>query len=40
MQEILGHSSVPVTMGVYSHVPPDMQEKAAAAIDGLLSDHR
>ena len=37
VQEVLGHSSVSVTMDVYSHVLPDMQEKAAAAMDGLLS---
>jgi len=40
VQEVLGHSSVSVTMDVYSHVLPDMQEKVAAAIDGLLSDER
>ncbi len=40
VQEVLGHSSVSVTMDVYSHVLPDMQEKAAAAMDGLLSDGR
>ena len=40
VQEVLGHSSVSVTMDVYSHVLPDMQEKAAAAMDGLLSDDR
>ena len=40
VQEVLGHSSVSVTMDVYSHVLPDMQEKAAAAMDELLSDDR
>jgi integrase len=40
VQEILGHSSVSVTMDVYSHVLPDMQERAAAVMDGLLSDIR
>jgi integrase len=40
VQEILSHSSVSVTMDVYSHVLPDMQEKAAAAMDELLSDGR
>ncbi len=40
VQEVLGHSSVSVTMDVYSHVLPDMQEKAAAAMDGMLSDGR
>jgi integrase len=40
VQEVLGHSSASVTMDVYSHVLPDMQEKAAAAMDDLLSDER
>jgi integrase len=40
VQEVLGHSSVSVTMDVYSHVLPDMQEKAAAAMDDLLSHER
>jgi integrase len=40
VQEVLGHSSAPVTMHVYSYVLPDMQEKAAAAMDELLSDER
>lgn len=38
VQEILGHSSVSVTMDVYSHVLPDMQERAAAVMDDLLSE--
>ena len=40
VQEVLGHSSVSVTMDVYSHVLPDMQDRAAAAMEGLLSDDR
>jgi integrase len=40
VQEVLGHSSVSVTMDTYSHVLPDMQEKAAAAMDRLLLDDR
>ena len=36
--EILGHSSMSVTMDVYAHVLPDMQERAAAAMDGLFLD--
>jgi integrase len=40
VQEILGHSSISITMDVYSHVLPDMQEQAAAVMDGLLSDSR
>jgi integrase len=38
VQEVLGHSSVSVTMDVYSHILPDMQERAAAAMDELLSE--
>jgi integrase len=40
VQEVLGHSSVSVTMDVYSHILPDMQERAAAAMDDLLSNER
>jgi integrase len=40
VQEILGHSSVSVTVDVYFHVLPDMQEKAAATMDDLLSNYR
>jgi integrase len=36
--EILGHSSMSVTMDVYAHVLPDMQERAAAAMVGLFLD--
>jgi hypothetical protein len=33
-------ASVSVTMDVYSHVLPDMQEKAAVVMDALLSESR
>ena len=39
VQKVLGHSSVTVTMDVYSHVLPSMQEKAVASMDDLLSEH-
>jgi integrase len=39
VQKVLGHSSVTVTMDVYSHVLPGMQEKAVASMDDLLSEH-
>jgi hypothetical protein len=36
IQEVLGHSSIAVTMDVYSHhVLPDMQQQAASAMDSL-----
>ena len=37
VSERLGHASVATTMDIYSHVLPDMQEKAAQAIDSILS---
>ena len=33
----MGHASVATTMDIYSHVLPDMQEKAALAIDTALA---
>jgi len=37
ISERLGHASVATTMDIYSHVLPDMQEKAALAIDAALA---
>jgi integrase len=37
VQELLGHSSIAVTMDVYSHVVPSMGAEAAAKMDALLS---
>ena len=37
VQERLGHSSISVTLDVYSHVVPGMQELAALAIDAALA---
>jgi integrase len=36
VSEKLGHSSVTITMDLYSHVLPDMQDQAAAAMDDAL----
>jgi len=36
VQELLGHSSIAVTMDVYSHVMPGMQEQAAEKMEALL----
>ena len=35
-QERLGHSSVGITLDLYSHVLPGMQEDAAAKVDAAL----
>ena len=37
VSERLGHASFVTTMDIYSHVLPDMQEKAALAIDAALA---
>ena len=34
--ERLGHSKVGITLDLYSHVLPGMQEDAAARVDGVL----
>lgn len=36
VSEMLGHSQVGVTLNIYSHVLPDMQEEAAAAMEAAL----
>jgi integrase len=36
VQERLGHSSISVTMDVYSHVMPTLQRDAAERLDRLL----
>jgi integrase len=33
VQERLGHSSISITLGIYSHVAPGLQEAAAARFD-------
>jgi integrase len=37
VSEMLGHSHVSITLGVYSHVTPDMQQDAALAMNRILS---
>lgn len=38
VQEILGHSSISVTMDLYSHVLPSVQQEAAGKVDSVLRD--
>ncbi len=40
VSEMLGHSHVSVTLGIYSHVMPHMQEQAASAMDAALRGQR
>ena len=36
VQERLGHSSIAIVLDIYSYLMPNMQEGAAAAVDGML----
>jgi len=36
VSEMLGHASVSITLDIYSHLLPDMQEKAAQALEEAL----
>jgi integrase len=36
VSEMLGHSHVSVTLGIYSHLMPHMQQQAASAMDEAL----
>jgi integrase len=33
---MLGHSSITITLDLYSHVLPDMQKEAVSAMEDLL----
>ena len=37
VQELLGHSSIEITLDTYSHVLPSMGDQAAGAMDDALS---
>jgi integrase len=37
VQEMLGHSSITITLDTYSHVLPNMQEKAVEAMEDILN---
>ena len=37
VQEMLGHSTVSLTLDTYSHVIPGLQEEAAAKMEALLA---
>jgi integrase len=37
VSEMLGHATISQTIDTYSHVLPGMQDEAAAALEGILS---
>lgn len=39
VSEMLGHSQIGITMNLYSHVLPNMQRDAPAAMDRLLGSY-
>jgi integrase len=36
VSEVLGHANIGITLDTYSHVLPNMQEKAVAAMDAIF----
>jgi len=40
VQERLGHSTIAITLGIYSHVAPTLHDEAAELIAGLVLDDR
>jgi integrase len=38
VQEILGHSHVSITLGIYAHVLPGMQQEAMDTMDDLFGN--
>jgi integrase len=36
VQELLGHSTISLTLDVYSHVLPTLQDEAAASMERVL----
>jgi len=40
VQERLGHSSITMTLDLYSHITPGLEEAAAASLNGLMSKEK
>jgi integrase len=36
VSEMLGHASITITLNIYAHVLPDMQDSAANAMEAAL----
>lgn len=36
VSEMLGHADISITLRIYAHVIPDMQQEAANIMDGML----
>lgn len=40
VQELLGHSSIVMTMNIYSHVMPSMRKEVAGIMDTIFSEKK
>lgn len=40
VQERLGHSSITITLDLYSHLSPNIQQQAASSLDGLINPNK
>ena len=40
VSEMLGHASMAITLDLYSHVLPDMQDMAVAAMESVFADRK
>lgn len=40
VQELLGHSDIMITLNIYSHVLPSLQEDAMEKLSSLFNDQR
>jgi integrase len=40
VQELLGHSSIAITMNVYSHLIPSMQENAMNMVNDVFEEEK
>ena len=40
VSEMLGHSSVAITLDLHSHVLPDMQDMAVVAMESVFADRK
>ena len=40
VQEVLGHSTISITVDIYSHSLPSMQREAMQKLNDLFQDHR
>ena len=40
VQELLGHSHISVTLGIYAHIFPSLQKRAMSRLDDLFKEEK